>query len=1619
MARKITRTHQSRRAARHEFAGIEIVGALLTPDMLGRIAAFDANDQSEDGYGIPAGLKLRDEIARYYRIGEALWSRFAAARSHSVGASERFALELLRQCFGFDTIKPQATTLIGEREFPVRHVALNGRVPIVIAPAPVDGARRSGLEESLVQLGDGSRRRSATLLVQEYLNSMEGACWGLTSDGVSLRLLRDNISLTRPAWIEANLAKIFSEGLFPDFSALWMLIHQSRFGGDHAAVADCSLERWRDRGRTEGVAAREKLRQGVEAALRELGQGFIEHPKNDFLRQALRDGSLTRQSFFEELLRLVYRLIFLFAAEDRELLHAPDATPEARRAYVEGYSLGRLRERSMRRVAWDRHGDSWEGLKVTFVALSRGEVRLGLPALGGLFACGVLPNLDGAQIENRRFLAAIWRLAWLRPDGQPLTRVNWRDMETEELGSVYESLLELTPLASADRRTFEFAEGDETKGNARKTTGSYYTPDALVKLLLESTLDPVLDAAEARGGSDPVGEILKLSIIDPACGSGHFLLGAARRTAGRIAKLRSPGAPSQSEFQHALREVVAHCIYGVDRNPMAVELCKVALWIEALEPGKPLTFLDAQIRCGDSLIGVFDRSMLERGIPDEAYKPLTGDDKEIAKAYGRYNKQQRDGKGATGFLAELRPPISLTHADRLLANMPQETLEQVGEKTRSFDHLRHQDEWVRLKSASDLYVSAYLYTAAFFSPKPASHAASSFDDSRMPLTEHVWKAAGGNAVPMLLLEGARRTSDTVGAFHWHIEFPRIFDAGGFDVVIGNPPWERIKLQELEFFAARSPIIATAPTKSEREKLVKALEKAESDTPDGRLWTEFQFAKRTAEATSEFVRSSGRYPLTGKGDVNTYALFAEHFSMLTKRDGRAGIIVPTGIATDSSTAAFFGDLIDSKRLRALFGFYEIRAWFKETDDRKSFCILCLGEQSGAAEFCFDIKEISDLGHAERRFTLTPEQIAKINPNTKTAPVFRSRADAEIAAKLYQRAPVLIEKRSEENGGDVNPWNLTFQTMFHMSSDSGFFRTSPQLDAESWTREGADWVREEDDAVKRYVPLYEAKMIHHFDHRFGAFANLTERPADGSLPETPLSDRQNPGFEPDPWFWVPEDEVTLRMARVPSNLKRAWREKKGERCLKILAEWVAGYFSDIDGPPAREGDLARILGRHHPWRSILGGSPDRFLLDPKTVTAGAAMQRETPLTPHDLAFLENNSDEPLALTAALVTQKKPKWLMGWRDITNNSAERTIIGTVFPAVGVGNNLPIWHLPLGLEGGLSAAFLAHFSSLVVDCIGRHKVGGNHLNFFIAEQLPALQPSFFSSSDLTFITSRVLELTYSSHAMRQWAEDLGYTGAPFPWNEARRSMLRGELDAFFARKYGLTRDELRYVLDPADAKGADYPSETFRVLKNNEESRYHEYRTGRLVLDAWDRLATTNVGVEPIEVRARSVTPSTLRDGAWARPLPAGPGDAGAMLAAILKATTGPLPARQVRLVAILGLEPRLLLPHLDASQAVEWQRLIGAEAAPLTGNATSFAPRVDRNWGAAVIAHRGNGRLVENLTVGTWAPGPGLDLIDTAGWPDGRAGLVMGVLAQISTDTVVSAMPEEIRGWVDAAAA
>lgn len=1541
---------------------LTLEGNLIAPAMVASIDRRQASEQTEEDYRIRKGLTIREEISTAFRVGQSHFDEFAKLQNPSVEATRRFARAFLAETFGFDDLAPADGVI---------SFLAGGRVPIVVVPPSEEKLDRRSPTLST------DRTRSPAFALQDYLNDNDDVLWGLVTNGVVIRLMRDNASLTRPAYIEADLAQIFTNEDAASFAVLWSLIHRTRFGVAGTPVTDCALERWREAGSREGEAARDRLAAQVETALKVLGSGFLE--ANPDLAARLKSGEIDLTEWFNELLRLVYRLIFLMVAEDRDLLHPPIMEDDprrgkklaARKLYAEGYSLAALRAQAARAATWDKHHDRYEGIKVVFRGLARGQEELGLPALGGLFNADQLPHLETARLRNRAFMQALYRLAWLS-DRTGMVPVNWRAMETEELGSVYESLLELQPQLGDDGRTLTFAsEAAEQKGNQRKTTGSYYTPDSLVQLLLDTTLDPVLEEREAQA-ADPAEALLKLTVIDPACGSGHFLLAAARRIATRVARHRAGGIPSAADFRHALREVACRCLYGVDRNPMAVELTKVALWIEALEPGRPLAFFDAQIRCGDSLIGVFDRSMLRKGLPDEAYKPLTGDDKELSRRYARLNKEQRDrAKGHPQLFKDWSPPEILAERDHKLKEMVQDDLASVEAKARDFEAIRASDDWQRLKTASDLYISANFYMAAFFTPKAAGPAGT----DAMPLTEHVWQAAGGQAPSEHLRHGASLTSGKVGAFHWFIEFPEIMERdGGFDVVIGNPPWERIKLSEQEFFAARSPTIAVAPNKAQRQKLIDALETADFESADGRLWRDFVFAKRTAEAASEFARSSGRYPLTGRGDVNTYALFAELFSLLTKPSGQAGVIVPTGIATDSSTSLFFGNLVASKRLTQLIDFENRERLFPAVDSRMKFCVLSIGS-ADRASFAFFLTNTAQLAQSERRFTLTPEEIARINPNTKTAPVFRSRADAKLTAQLYARTPILVEDASAELEKSKNYWGFTYQTkMFDMADASHLFLKASSLNN----------VESPLDDNQAHIPLYEAKMIHHFDHRWATYGAGASDDEEGAR-DCALAEKQNPDFEPSPRYWVPEDEVILRAARVPSALKSAIRVARGEggkgrrkadadaqesgraAALKALVTWLAGAVPALEGHPAREAGIFHLLGRGQDWRGALKASPERLLLDSKTLAAGAEMQRETPLTEVDLTLIAEGPKDALAVAELLIAAKQPRWLMGWRDITNATNERTVIASVFPKVGVGHTIRVMYLDV--SANLAAAFIANLSSLALDYVARQTVGGTHLTVETLKQLPIPAPENFSANELDFIRPRVLELTYTSHAMKAWAEDLGYSGQPFAWNEDRRAQLRAELDVFFARKYGLTEEEQRYVLDPAKVKGADYPSETFRVLKEKEIRLHGEYRTERLVLEAWKRMEAERPR-EGLAVPVELPPLEDVPDGAWAWPANIQPRDRLRYAAQYVLWQMDPTIDGSRMPFVIAGLaEPALLTPWLQASDRDQWIRLIGPEAQPAEG-AVRLSPAINAAWRSMFETLLTSGQLEERAD-GTWTRG------------------------------------------------
>lgn len=1438
-------------------ATLTLEGGLFLPDQLQKATQGLASAQQDADYRLPKGLKAKDEYSRAFQIACAQWQDFAQQlERRDIDATQlttRFVQELLRDAFGYNLSPQTQPQEVDGRHYPVSFLA--GNLPILVAPHTL------GLDDadtSMAIEGSGRRRKTPFQAMQELLNASEPLQWGIVSNGRQLRLLRDAASLTRPSFLEIDLADLLGSKRYAEFANVWRLLHASRASTD-AQRTSCVWERWRHEGQQEGTRVRDGLRNGVEKALLTLGEGFLQHPSNDNLRAALDSGQLSRDAYFQQLLRLVYRLIFVFTVEERGVLHPQWNDPEtkaARRAYAEGYALARLRNFSLKRRPRNRHDDQWQAIRIVFRGLDQGEPRLALPALGGLFAASQCKDLDAASLDNAHLLEALKELRWARlPGSGSLIPVDYRNMGPEELGSVYESLLELVPTVDVHARSFDFVgrtDAASTAGNARKLTGSYYTPDSLVQELIRSALEPVIEQRLAANPVDPDKAILAIRVIDPACGSGHFLLAAARRLAERLALLRSylyglPGSILPGDYRHALREVVAHCIYGVDRNPMAVELARMALWLEGFEEGRPLDFLDHHLQVGDALLGLTDLDALTRGISKDAFKPLSGDDREVCKALTKTNavalKQLTKDLQSQQMLLGMDNASGL-QAMRAIEDMPTNTPEQVSIKETRWLAFMQTAAQSPLAQAADVVVGAFLLSKT--TDRGATVPTSATLHTLLTTPNDITGPAAD------AVAAARAACAEARVLHWPLAFPQVFARGGFDCVLGNPPWEVNQMGEEEFFASRDPNIAALAGDSRK----KAIESLSKTSP--RLWEEFSETSRRIAATNIFFRESGRFPLTAVGKLNTYPLFAETILQIHARDGRAGFIVPTGIATDDSTKAYFGHITQSKQLVSLYDIENREAVFPSVHRSYKFCLLTLGASEQAEFVCF-ATQVSQLSDERRRFTLTPEDFRLINPNTLTCPVFRSKRDAELTKKLYRAAPVLIyEANAEDNSANAgelpaeNPWGITFsQGLFNMTSASHLFK---------------------DEESPNHLPLYEAKLIHHFDHRW---ATYTTDPNTGTVAsrDVTLQEKQDASFSITPRYWVPAREVWLRLADLPDELMRALKADDGHATILAVTKVLFGrHLTALHEEAPSITALAAwesFVDLHAYAKDI---DPEELGVKPLKKNAGGRLDEGLPLPVQQLLRLADEASNlpmpPAGLSSEESAQRLaerwlkescPKWLMGWRDICRATDERTVIASVVPSVGVGNQMPLMLFGSGEGLSLSALMLANLSALTFDFVARHKTGGTHMNYFIYKQLPILPPGHYTEDDLSFIIPRVLELTFTATDITPWAENLISQWklddgnwkpdtpepirrsplVPFPFDQERRAVLRAELDAYYARLYGLDRNELRYILDPEDVMGNDYPSETFRVLKDREIREYGEYRTQRLVLEAWDRQHT------------------------------------------------------------------------------------------------------------------------------------------------------------------------------------
>lgn len=748
------------------YSSIRIEGGLFGPDLLDMLSTADLVGQRAQDFGFPPRRNLTDEIAAAFNDARTLWgvfhNRLDRLPENDMATSltrDSWAIPFLG-LLGYELrYNPRAYEVDG-LTFAISHRAGEEETS---PPVHIVGVR-----QELGRLSPSGRPRlSPHALLQEFLNRGE-TLWGIVTNGKTLRLLRDSTFVRRQSYVEFDLEEIFSEDRFADFVILFRLLHRTRFPQPAGEPQNCLLEQYYARSVEQGGRVRDHLREGVEACLGCLANGFLSHPASEDLRIWLRndDGPV---AFYRELLRLVYRFLFLLVSEERGLISSDPI-------YLDHYSITRLRRLIDQRAAYTEDDDLWQSLRVLWFVETDDQLSkiLGLSPLNGeLFA----PlHLENATITNRDLLDAFWRLSYYQENhSAPPRRVNYAALDTEELGSVYESLLEFHPEVDwhGNQAFFELvALGDE-----RRSTGSHYTPPELVAPLIQHTLEPVLSERlkTAVTKNEKVKAILGIKVCDPACGSGHFLLAAARRLGKELARVSTgEDEPAPERVRDAIRDVVAHCIYGVDKNPLAIELCRVALWLESNAEGKPLTFLEHHIRCGDSLVGVADLSVLKEGIPDEAFRAVGDDVRAVATGARNQNRAEREGQLGL-FTWDLEAALEwLSEENKALDAIPDDTPEQVRRKRQQYQRRFTDPNWLRQKEACDLW------TAAFFQPL----------ERERPIitTAAVRSRLADQALSPQMLAYASVQSETAHYFHWALEFPEVFKDGGFDVILGNPPF---------------------------------------------------------------------------------------------------------------------------------------------------------------------------------------------------------------------------------------------------------------------------------------------------------------------------------------------------------------------------------------------------------------------------------------------------------------------------------------------------------------------------------------------------------------------------------------------------------------------------------------------------------------------------------------------------------------------------------------------------------------------------------------------------------------------------------------------------------------
>ena len=1195
--------------------------------------------------------------------------------------------------------------------------------------------------------------------------------WGILTNGSKWRLYFSGARSVSEQFFELDIAAILDLRGHNDEAGRrhWLKVFLLIFRREAFVSADADPRTFHEKALEEG-----KFYE--EGVAKDLSKKVFKEVFPDLARaivKAAPDADL--QEVREAALILLYRFLFVLYAEDRDLLPVKDTR-------YDDYGLRKkvrldVKERKDQNdVFSETAARYWGAMADLFMVIDQGDASIGLPPYnGGLFDQERHAILTNIRIPDAVMARVIDALSFEVTQQDGRTYINYRNLSVQQLGSIYERLLEYEVTRDGDEITVQ------PNIFARKGSGSYYTPDDLVQLILTETLEPLVEERkrafrdkidELEQGDlpdhrkigqlkrlDPATALLDLKICDPAMGSGHFLVSLVDFMADQViiamaeAELDAPGEwgdyisplgeridtirntiltnaderdwtidEEQLDDRHIIRRMVLkRCIYGVDKNPMAVELAKVALWLHTFTVGAPLSFLDHHLRCGDSLFG----SWVKKGI-------------DKAETYGTPLLLHEPMKRALRAASRMQIVEGLTDAEIAEAHRSADVFAEVEDMTAPLDALLkliHAIDWLDIKDKSGKAALKIFFDGQFGDPL----------DIAMGRKEPKTRREEGRRFAEILAE-ARALIAEENFLNWQVTFPGIWSdweedalTGGFHAVIGNPPWERMKLQQVEWFAERHPEIAMASRGADRKKMIVALEKAGDP-----LAQDYARASRRAEARTRMARKGGDYPLLSGGDVNLYSLFVERAMTVVKQDGLIGLLVPSGIASDKTAAKFFKGVATEGRLKALYDFenrrtrYDLKPFFEDVDSRFKFCAFVASPSptEEAARCAFFLQAVSELADPETCFSLSAEDFARVNPNTGTAPIFRSKRDADLTTVIYGNAVSLVDRSS---GTEVKAWPVKYATMFHMTNDSGLFRTRKELgDQEGAYPLGGNIYGS---ASGDWLPLYEGKMVQAYDHRA---ASVLVNPKNQHRPAQPFpataEQHEDPAWVPDPQFWVNTSGMTAALG----------------------FSWCISYKM-ITAPTNIRTMIAAALPQCGVGNSMGILLPQK---DKKTLFQSAA-----------ILMLANINSVPFDF---VMRQKVQGQNINW-----------FIVEQLPVISPDK----------------------FDSL----------------------------RFGPRTAAEVVRKAVLELTYTAHDMAPFAHDMGYVDdagvvkPPFTWDEERRLVLRARLDAVFFHLYGITdRDDIRYIY-------STFPI----IEREEKAAYGGKYRSRELCLAYMNALATGNPDAE------------------------------------------------------------------------------------------------------------------------------------------------------------------------------